>query len=219
MLIPSTAAIALVLSRHDRSAGAAVMIAVAVKFTAILLLPFLLIGGADEPPARSTCSSVRCSPRSRSAAMYLALFGLSLPNLVDQSTLLTPGACRTSSAWSSVSGGGTPGLLRAANVALIVVIALLLRRNRDWISDAGWSTLALVAALAWLVPWYVIWVLPLAALGNEPQPASRRAHLHGVSRDRVRSIRPECARRKLGINLMNSPAGQASTTLQRKLAQ
>ena len=43
MLIPSTAAIALLLARRDRSAGAMLMVAVAVKFTAILLLPFLLV--------------------------------------------------------------------------------------------------------------------------------------------------------------------------------
>src|SRR5205807_8823815 len=42
MLIPSTAAIALLLTRRDRSAGAMLMSAVVVKFTAILLLPFLL---------------------------------------------------------------------------------------------------------------------------------------------------------------------------------
>ena len=24
--------------------------------------------------------------------------------------------------------------------------------------DAGWATLALIASLAWLMPWYVIWV-------------------------------------------------------------
>src|SRR5206468_11630051 len=41
MLIPSTAAIALLLARRERAAGAALMVAVAVKFTAGLLLPFL----------------------------------------------------------------------------------------------------------------------------------------------------------------------------------
>ncbi len=50
MLIPSTAAIALLLARRDRSAGAMVMVAVAVKFTAILLLPFLLV--AARPSQR-----------------------------------------------------------------------------------------------------------------------------------------------------------------------
>ncbi len=46
MLVPSLGAVALLLARRDRAAGAVLMLAVAVKFTAILLLPFLLVGCA-----------------------------------------------------------------------------------------------------------------------------------------------------------------------------
>ena len=49
MLVPAIGAIALLLARRDESAGAALMLAVAVKFTAVLLLPFLL---AAAWPAR-----------------------------------------------------------------------------------------------------------------------------------------------------------------------
>ena len=49
---------------------------------------------------------------------------------------------------------------------MVATVIYLLRRRGNWLSGAGWSTLALVASLAWLVPWYVIWVLPLAALGT-----------------------------------------------------
>jgi len=92
------------------------------------------------------------------------------------------------------------------------------RRNRDWISDAGWSTLALIATLAWLVPWYVIWLLPLAALGTSLK--LRRVALVFTTY-LVIGFAPYTGTLlgKFGINLMNSPAGQASTTLQHKLAQ
>jgi hypothetical protein len=46
------------------------------------------------------------------------------------------------------------------------VIAVLVGRRRDWLTGAGWATLALLCSLAWLVPWYVVWLLPLAALGT-----------------------------------------------------
>jgi hypothetical protein len=217
MLIPSTAAIALVLSRHDRSAGAAVMIAVAVKFTAILLLPFLLIGVITNRRRVNILVGAALAAIPL-AVMYLALFGLSLPNLVDQSTLLTPWSVPNIIGLILGVGGGTPGLLRAAIVALIVVIALLLRRNRDWVSDAGWSTFALVATLAWLVPWYVIWVLPLAALGKS---LNLRRVVLVFTAYLVIGFAPSTGTwlSKLGINLLNTPAGQASTVLQRKLAQ
>ena len=31
---------------------------------------------------------------------------------------------------------------------------------------AGWATLALLLSTAWLLPWYAIWALPLAALAD-----------------------------------------------------
>jgi hypothetical protein len=43
MLVPMLGAASLVLARRDRSAGAVLMLAVAVKFTAVILLPFLLV--------------------------------------------------------------------------------------------------------------------------------------------------------------------------------
>ena len=37
-------------------------------------------------------------------------------------------------------------------------------RGADPIRMAGWATLAILLASAWLVPWYLLWLLPLAAL-------------------------------------------------------
>jgi hypothetical protein len=217
MLIPSTAAVALLLARRDRSAGAVLMVAVAVKFTAILLLPFLLIAAK---PARRRVNVLLGAALAAIplGVMYLSLYGLSLPNLADQSTLLTPWSVPNILGLVLGVGGGTPDVLRIANVALVLVIALLLRRNREWLSDAGWGTLALIVSLAWLVPWYVVWVLPLAALGTSLR--LRRAALVFTAY-LVIGFAPSTGTylSKLGINLMNSPAGQASQTLQHKLAQ
>ena len=62
--------------------------------------------------------------------------------------------------------GGTPTLLRLFDLAAVAAVLYLLRQRRDWIASAGWATLALLMTLAWLMPWYVIWVAPLAALGS-----------------------------------------------------
>ena len=100
--------------------------------------------------------------------LSLALFGLSIPNLSDQSSLLTPFSIPNLFGLAIGVGGGTPGLLQRRRSSL--------RRGwssccwsageRDWLSGAGWSTFALIASLAWLMPWYVIWLLPLAALAT-----------------------------------------------------
>ena len=40
-------------------------------------------------------------------------------------------------------------------------------RGADPIRMAGWATLAILIASAWLVPWYLLWLLPLAALAAD----------------------------------------------------
>ena len=37
-------------------------------------------------------------------------------------------------------------------------------RGGDWRVGAGWVTVALLVSTAWLLPWYIIWLLPFAAL-------------------------------------------------------
>jgi hypothetical protein len=40
-------------------------------------------------------------------------------------------------------------------------------RGADPIRMAAWTTLAILLASAWLVPWYLLWLLPLAALAAD----------------------------------------------------
>jgi membrane-bound metal-dependent hydrolase YbcI (DUF457 family) len=68
------------------------------------------------------------------------------------------------------SGGITPVIRGLAFAALGATLAWTLWRawhGADWIASAGWATLALIACSAWLMPWYVVWLLPLAALGRD----------------------------------------------------
>jgi hypothetical protein len=217
MLVPLTASIALLLSRRDRSAGAAVMVAVFVKFTAVLLLPFLLI--AARPAERRlrvlTGAALAVIPL---AGLSYALFGPTVPNLQDQSTLLTDFSVPNLVGIVLHVGGGTPLVLRLANVALVVTVLFFLRHKGDWLTGVGWSTLALVASLAWLMPWYVIWILPLAALGTSIR--LRRAAV-AFTVFLVFAFFPATAiyMGKLHVDPMATPAGQASLALQRKLEQ
>jgi alpha-1,6-mannosyltransferase len=215
MLVPSTAAISFLLARRDRAAGAALMVAVAVKFSAVLLLPFLLI--AARPARRRVQVLIGAGLAAVPlVALSLALFGLSLPNLQDQSTLLTDYSIPNVMGNLIGIGGGTPGLLRLANVALVLSVAYLLWRRGDWISRAGWATLALIASLAWLMPWYAIWLLPLAGLGTSLR--LRRAAI-ALTLFIVFTFIPVTGiiLSMHGISTMGGSAGQASIKLQHKL--
>jgi hypothetical protein len=216
MLVPSTAAIALLLARRDRSAGAVLMVAVAVKFTAILLLPFLLVAAGRSRRRRELIVGAALAAIPL-VVLSLALFGFSLPNLSQQSTLLTPFSFPNMFGDIIGVGGGTSGVLRLATVALVVAVAFLVRRRGDWLSHAGWATMALIASLAWLMPWYVIWVLPLAALGSSIR--LRRAAV-ALTVFLVLTFLP-ISNRLLGaidVHPLNGSAGQASSALQNKLA-
>jgi alpha-1,6-mannosyltransferase len=52
-------------------------------------------------------------------------------------------------------------------------------RGDDAIRMAGWATLAILLASAWLVPWYLLWLLPLAALAADRRLAVATVVLSG----------------------------------------
>jgi hypothetical protein len=217
MMLLSTIAIGLLLSHRDRSAGVMLMLAVAVKFSAILLLPFMLI--AAVPPQRRLRLLQGCVLAGVPLiVLSFALFGTHLPNLHDQSSLLTPFSIPNLFGVIAGVGGGTPTVLKLADVALVPLVLLCLRRRHDWLSGAGYSTLGLICTLSWLMPWYIIWVLPLAALGKS-------VRLRGVtlafSLFLILTFLPVTGTYMSdhGINLLNSSAGTASQALQSKLAK
>ena len=214
MLVPMLGAISLVLARRDRTAGAVLMLAIAVKFTAIILLPFLLVAAHTRRRrvALLVGAAISAVPL---IALDLALFGFSLPNLSQQSTLLT-GFSITNVFGLLLGVGGTPFLLKLAAVGVVLVVAQQFYRNRDWIGAAGWSTLALIASLSWLMPWYVVWLLPVAALGTSVRlrrvTAALTVYLLLVFLPAVNTYTNDH-----NINLLHTHAGRASTSLQYKL--
>ena len=214
MLAPMLGAISLVLARRYRFAGVVLMLAVAVKFTAILLLPFLLVAAHTRQRRVQLLVGAAISAVPL-IALDLALFGFSLPNLSQQSTLLT-GFSITNVFGLLLGIGGTPALLKIAAVGVVLVVAHQFYRNRDWIGGAGWSTLALIASLSWLMPWYVVWLLPLAALGSSVRlrklSAVLTVYLLLVFLPAVNTYANDH-----NINLLNTPAGRASSSLQYKL--
>jgi alpha-1,6-mannosyltransferase len=214
MLLPSTAAIALLLTRRDRASGAMLALAVAIKVSNVVLLPFLLI--AVRPPERRlrVLTGVVVTVVVL-VAVSVAMFGLSLPNVATQSGVVTAYSIPNLVGLLLGLGGSTVGLIRVAN-GLVVVVVLLGLRRRDWISAAGWATMALIASLAWLMPWYVIWVLPLAALGSSRR--LRRGALV-LTVFLVLTFIPEWNDflSAHGINPMSTPTGQAAYSYEQHL--
>jgi hypothetical protein len=59
-------------------------------------------------------------------------------------------------------------LLAAAFAAVFVwLVRRVWRGQLDWIDAAGWAAAALLLTASSLLPWYVVWLIPLAALASD----------------------------------------------------
>ncbi len=163
--------------RESLGAGAAVA-AAAVKISLGLALPFVLI-----------CSRRRAGAVRGATA---ALLVIGVPSLILFGTHIFDQLQRIASdphfdiAFSGpdrlATALGTPidasvravSTAVAAGVALVMLVRAL--RGADPIAAAGWSLLALILSIASLAPWYLVWLLPLAAIGR-----SRALRIVGIS--------------------------------------
>jgi alpha-1,6-mannosyltransferase len=177
MLALAMAGIALVLQHRDRLGAGAIVVAAGVKLTAGLFLPFAL-AGAGGRLSRSRRRDVLVGAGIGGAAVVAlgsAVFGvgpLHLFGSISQS--------QSEGDWHSIPGfisdrmglgtvGHVTGVLLA--VAFAVIFCWLIRRvwrsELDWIDGAGWMVVALLVTASSLLPWYVAWLMPLAALAAD----------------------------------------------------
>jgi len=67
------------------------------------------------------------------------------------------------------AGGETESLRLALGGVLALAVLLCCAyawRQRSALAASGWASVALLVTLSWVLPWYVLWVLPLAALSS-----------------------------------------------------
>jgi hypothetical protein len=103
------------------------------------------------------------------AAASLIAFGLHIPDLNTQSRLVTNVSVPNLIGLALGSGGETESLhLVLSALLLLMVLGCCVQawRERVAITAAGWASVALLVTLSWVLPWYVLWVLPLAALSE-----------------------------------------------------
>lgn len=99
---------------------------------------------------------------------YIA-FGAHIPDLGTQGSLVTDLGLPNLLGLVLGQGGETNVLREILMVTLVLVVLLCCVsawRSRDFITPSGWATLGLLVTLAWVLPWYVVWVVPLAALSS-----------------------------------------------------
>ncbi|GAC1435555.1 MAG: hypothetical protein NVSMB51_05200 [Solirubrobacteraceae bacterium] len=146
-------------------AGVALIAAVAIKASAAILLPVVLLGVARRLRLLSgmTIGAILIGTGS------LLAFGTHLPNLGEQSQLVTAVGLPNLLGFVLGDGGETETLKTVLSVVLVASVLLCAGyawRTRKWIAASGFATLALLLTLSWTLPWYVLWLLPMAALAQ-----------------------------------------------------
>jgi Glycosyltransferase family 87 len=182
LLLALAAALALATapSPRLRAAAAALALGVGVKVTAGLALPFLVLAPARWRERRRVAAAAALSLLAV-ALVGVVGFGIHtlgfLGAVGEQQQLVATHSLPAETA-RLVGLSGTPSWWRHLFVAgFVAVLCCALWRTgaarRDgtaganWIVAAGWTTLALLLSTAWLLPWYAIWLLPLAAVSGD----------------------------------------------------
>jgi hypothetical protein len=185
MLLAGVGGIYAILSSRERLGGGLTILAAGIKLTAGLVFPFaLLAGGARRGRPRRDLIISAAVATVLIAALSLGLFGWgSFDMLATINKSQSEGQWSIPAAISSVLGlGSATGY--GLGAVFLVVCAWLLRRvwqgKIDWIDGAGWAMLALLVASSSLLPWYVSWLLPLAALGRDRRLVRMTIVLTGV---------------------------------------
>lgn len=167
VLLMTLGVAALLAGREGLGAGALVS-ACATKSTAAIALPFALLGSRGRPRfllgglvALALVALVAYLAFGWSWLHAFALAGESQGRTSHMSVPITA---------ARLTGLG-PDLVRAAFLALYAaLIAYLLiwtHRGGDWLRASAWATAGLLLATAWLLPWYLLWPLPAAALSRD----------------------------------------------------
>jgi Glycosyltransferase family 87 len=178
MLAILVAGIYVLLRQREVTGGAMIIAATAVKLTAGMLLPFALAAGAGRRVA--TSGRARLLTGAAVAAAAFCLLGLVLFGSGPLHLLGTLTGIQGDGGFHSITGFilNAVGLGRfnaavgdVLHVAYAITVVWLIRKvwigELDWITAAGWAVVGLLISAGLLMPWYIAWLIPLAALSTD----------------------------------------------------
>jgi hypothetical protein len=154
-------------------AGAALVAAAAIKASAGILLPIVILGA----PRRLRVLLGVILGGLVFGAMALVAFGAHLPDLAEQGQLVTALSLPNLLGLALFQGGETNTIHSLLSLTLflgVVGCSLWAWRTGNWLSAAGTAVLVLLLTLSWELPWYVLWLLPFGALVAPSLDSGRR---------------------------------------------
>jgi hypothetical protein len=153
----------------DIGAGAAFVTAMSLKASAGILIPVVLAALLRAPRRLLAVLLGMLLAGIVLGVCSLLAFGPHLPDLGTQGRLVISVSLPNLLGLALGQGGETDtmrALLSLALIASVLASGFFAWRWRDSLTASGWATIALLLTLAWVLPWYILWVLPMAALSR-----------------------------------------------------
>jgi hypothetical protein len=172
-MLAATLGAGAVLGRRELAGGVSFAAAAAIKAPAAVAAPFALVAAHRSRPGgglRLLAGALAALALIALAAWpvfgwdWLGALGLAGENQGRTSHMSVP------ITFARLTGIDADLARLAALYIYGAVFALLLAwtwRGGDWLRAAGWASAGLLLATAWLLPWYLVWALPLAALSRD----------------------------------------------------
>jgi hypothetical protein len=171
MMLGLVGGVALVLTAREAMGGIAMVAAAAIKLPAAVAAPFAVIGAGGRGRRTRLLLGLAAGAIAIVAA-GLAIFGTSV---VDGLDFLSGSQQRVS--YHSLPATLARGLgvdvdipracFAVAYAALAAWLIVWTVRGGDWVRAAGWAMIGLLCATVYLVPWYLLWALPLVAVARD----------------------------------------------------
>lgn len=178
--------VAAMLSAREATGGGALVVAIAVKASTGVVAPFALLSTARALKPTTGLKAVHISalrPVGRflaGAVLALGVIGATSYiafgwNWLDVIGLAEGNQGRGSHMSIPITFARITGLDATAvrtgaltlYAAFFIYLLVWTWRGNDWLRAAAWASLGLLLATAWLLPWYLIWALPLVALSRD----------------------------------------------------
>ncbi len=189
-MLLAMAGVAALVVRCEASAGASLVAGAAIKSSSLFVAPFALAAAARDSMlmGRKALYISGFRPINRGCLRGFVLGALGAAVVIGLAGYLgfgwewlhafgLAGENQGRTSYMSIPvtfarlTGADEGVVRAAALVLfgVGVVRLLAWtwRGADWIRAAAWAGTALLLATSWLLPWYLVWPLPLAAVARD----------------------------------------------------
>lgn len=162
-------AVAAALGAAEASGGAAFVLAAGVKASGAFAMPFALLGiGVRRRRfllgAAAAFALLALIAWPAFGLDWLGSLNVAGDNLGKTSHMSVP------ITFSRIAGVDSDIARNAALYiygALFAYLLIWTWRGGDWVRAAGWAGAGLLVATTWLLPWYLIWALPFAAISRD----------------------------------------------------